>query len=234
MQRYFTKDDNFNLYDSDKHHIKNVMRLHVGSTVELVNKGEVYLAKLNSLEDYTFDIIKKLPNASELDVELIMAISLVSEQKWDLIIQKLTELGVKTIIPLKTEHSIVRLDDKKVGKKLERWQMICKEASEQSKRTIIPKVLEPITLAELVQIKAPLKLVSSVGEKVNTISNQLQNLEKCARMIIVVGPEGGLSSKEEEYLSNNEFKKVSLGPRVMRVETASIYIASVVSFSCMR
>ena len=94
---------------------------------------------------------------------------MVKEQKFDLILQKLTELGVKEIIPLIMERSIVKLDNSKINKKLERWNLICKEASEQSKRNIVPKVMAPMTIKELVKLDYDKKLICSVKQQDNFI-----------------------------------------------------------------
>ncbi len=234
MQRYFTKDNNFTLYDSDKHHIQKVMRNQIGDKIEIVNDNKAYLARLTNIDNVSFDIIKELSANPELPIHVTMAIGLVTEQKWDLIIQKMTELGVSRIIPLKMERSIVKLDDKKISKKQDRWQTICKEASEQSKRLTIPEITKPMTLKELTELSFDLKLVSSVKESENSLNNSLQNIGKYATMIVVVGPEGGIAPSEEDYLTNQGYQRVSLGKRVLRVETATFYIASAISYSSMR
>ena len=131
------------------------------------------------------------------------------------------------------ERSIIKLDKSKIDKKVERWNSICKEASEQSKRNIIPKVSLPMTLNELVKLNYDKKLVCSVKQKDNFINKYLQFKDEYVKIIIVIGPEGGVSDKEEEFLNNNDFISVSLGSRVLRVETAAIYVASVINYSCM-
>ena len=147
----------------------------------------------------------------------------------DLILQKLTELGVSKIIPVNMERSIVKLDSKKEEKKQLRWNMICKEASEQSKRNDIPVVTQIVNLKDLLNIETDLKLVCSVSEKDNMIYNHIEN-NNYNSILLVIGPEGGISPKEEEYLKNNNFKLVSFGNLVLRVETACIYIASVLNY----
>ena len=169
-----------------------------------------------------------------LNIELVVVCSLVKEQKMDLILQKLTELGVSKIIPLKTERSIVKIDEKRESKKLIRWQAICKEASEQAKRNSVPIVTDVYTLKDLIKEESDIKLLCSVNEKNNFINNYLQNYENCAKMIVVIGPEGGFSDKEEEFLVSNGYDRVSLGNRVLRVETATIYVASIINFCSMR
>ena len=142
--------------------------------------------------------------------------------------------GVSKIIPLKTERSIVKLDEKRESKKLIRWQAICKEASEQAKRNSVPIVTDVYTMKDLIKEESDIKLLCSVNEKNNFINNYLQNYENCAKMIVVIGPEGGFSDKEEEFLVSNGYNRVSLGNRVLRVETATIYVASIINFCSMR
>ena len=233
MQRYFAKEkneDNFILYESDIHHIKNVMRYKEGDEIEVVYEKIVYKCKIKNIFPLKLDIISSNNEDREMNLELTIAISLVNEQKMDLVLQKLTELGVSSIIPIKTERSIIKLDEKKEEKKINRWQTICKEASEQSKRTIVPKVENIISLKELSTIKSDLKLLCSLNENTKSINNYLNNDLK--EVLFVIGPEGGFTEKEETYLLSNDFLPVSLGKRVMRVETAAIFVASIINFIC--
>lgn len=234
MQRYFAKDKVNNkiiLLDSDIHHIKKVMRMNINDNIEVIYDKKLYLCKI--IDNYDIEIVNEINEDNELNVDVTVAIGMVKEQKFDLILQKLTELGVKEIIPLAMERSIIKLDKAKIDKKVERWNSICKEASEQSKRNIIPKVNLPMTLNELVKLNYDKKLVCSVKQKDNFINKYLQFKDEYVKMIIVIGPEGGVSDKEEEFLNNNDFISVSLGSRVLRVETAAIYVASVINYSCM-
>lgn len=235
MQRYFAKDkvdDKFLLYDSDYHHIKNVMRLKENDQIEVVYNNIVHICSIKSISPFELTINKELIEQKDLNVELTVAIALVQEQKFDLIIQKLTELGVTNIIPLKTERSIVKLSDEKISKKLLRWQMICKEASEQSKRTSIPQIEKILSLKELKDLKSDVKLICSLNENTKDIDSYLNHNTKS--ILFIIGPEGGFSINEENYLLTNGFKPVSLGPRVMRVETAAIYVTSIINYMYRR
>lgn len=230
MQRYFAKNIKENkiiLSNSDMHHIKNVMRMKENDKVEVVYDKKIYLCNLdNNLELHIESVIDE---DKELPKEIIAIIGLVKEQKMDLVLQKLTELGVSKIIPVNMERSIVKLDTKKEDKKLIRWNTICKEASEQSKRNTIPIVTNVINFKDIINVDVDLKLCCSVSEKDNIISNYISN-NNYNSVSFVIGPEGGLTLKEENYLKENNYNLVSLGSLVFRMETACIYMASILNY----
>jgi 16S rRNA (uracil1498-N3)-methyltransferase len=237
MQRYFAKEkieDNLILRDSDIHHIRKVMRMNIGDKIEVIFDSINYLCEITNIDNFQIKINSIQEENNEMDLDVTIAIGLVKEQKIDLILQKLTELGVKRIIPLKMERSVVKLDSQKFEKKKERWKSICKEASEQSHRNIIPEITNQMTIKELEKEEYDYKYVCSVKEEDNLIVNYFQNDLKCAKIIFVIGPEGGISEKEENELNNFGYTSVSLGKRVLRVETAAIYVASILSYCSMR
>lgn len=236
MQRYFAKnidDKKVELELSDYHHIKNVMRMKDNDKIEIVYDDVLYIAKIINVTCGNIEIIEKKDINNELEVEVSIAIGLVKEQKMDFILQKLTELGVSNIIPVKFSRSIVKLDEKSINKKLIRWRSICKEASEQSKRNKIPNISKPISIKELGNIDSNVRLVASTKNDVKLVSSYLQKDNKCDKILVVIGPEGGISEEEENYLNELGFKSVSFGNRILRVETAAIYIMSVISYSRM-
>lgn len=215
---------------SDLYHIKTVMRMKNEDEVEIIYDRRLYICKIDNVNDGKFSIIRECNDNNELDFELVVAVGLVKEQKMDIILQKLTELGVSRIIPLKMERSIVRLEDKRALKKRERWQTICKEAAEQSKRNVIPVVDEIMSIIDLNKMKFDYKYVCSISKDNNLINRYLQKNSNCAKIIFVIGPEGGITLEEEKKLNDMGYISVSLGKRVLRVETACIYVASVLGF----
>jgi len=237
MQRYFAKEykDKIVLGNSDIHHIKNVMRMKENDLIEVVYNKKLYICNIVSFEPFSLEIDRVIEGENNLNIDVTIAVGLVKEQKMDLILQKVTELGVNRIIPINMERSIVRLDDSKFKKKKERWESICKEASEQSKRNNIPIIEDIMNIKDLVNIDSDIKLVASTKEKDKNLDFYLQKINKYAKIIVVVGPEGGLSDKEENYLCDNGFDSVSFGNLIFRVETACIYVASIFNyFSSMR
>lgn len=232
MQRYFAKEykDKIILRDSDIHHIKNVMRMKTNDKIEVVYDNKIYICNIDAIEPLFLTIEDINNEENKLKLDVVIALGLVKEQKMDLILQKLTELGVNEIIPVNMERSIVKLDDKRLDKKMIRWETICKEASEQSKRTNIPIIHNVINLKDLSKIEGDIKLVASTSEKDKLLNNYLQNIDNCAKIVVVIGPEGGISTKEEEYLINNGYNPVSFGNLIFRVETACIYVASILNY----
>ena len=231
MQRYFAKNEKLELQDTDIHHIKNVMRMSINDKIEVIYNKKIYLCLIESINPFQIKIVDNYQEERNLDIELTIAISLVTEQKFDLILQKLTELGVHKIIPLRTERSIVKITNDKVDKKIKRWNSICKEASEQSKRTNIPIITDIMSIDDLTKLNYDIKLVASTKEKDKLLNYYLQNIGACAKIIMVIGPEGGISDKEESLLCSRGYNRVSFGKLIFRVETAAIYVASIFNFS---
>ena len=228
MQRYFSevkKDNLFLLKDEDLYHIKTVMRMNVNDEIEVVYEQKVYICKLD--KNYNAIIEKVIENNKVKKMNYVLCVPILQEQKMSFILQKATELGVDLIIPILTSRSMVKVKDKE-NKKIERWKRICKEASEQSKRVTIPLVSEVKKITDL--DLDGLKIVCSTKEKDNTLKKILKNNLKCDKIIMVVGPEGGLTLDEENQLIDLGFIPTSLGDNILRVETAPLYLLSVLNY----
>lgn len=234
MQRYFIKNKDMLLEESDIRHIKKVMRMNINDKIEVVYNNKLHICEITSLEPFNIKVIEKLDEDKKTKIELTVAVALVKEQKMDLILQKLTELGASRIIPVSMERSIVKLDKERFNKKKVRWESICKEASEQSKRTNIPIIEDIKSIKDLTKEDADLKLVASTKEKEKLLNYYLQSIEDCAKIIMVIGPEGGISDKEEDILVSNGYNRVSFGNLIFRVETATIYVASIINYISSR
>lgn len=237
MQRYFAKEkkqETLILEKEDIHHIKNVMRYQKGDLIECIYQEELYICEIEDPTNVEVKIVEKKTENNESPINITIALPLLKEQKMDLVLQKLTELGVDQIIPIKMERSIIKIDEEKFKKKKERWQKICKEASEQSKRNKIPEIMDIISFKQLEKLPFDQKYICSTRNHQNLISNYLQDNKNCATMIFVIGPEGGITPKEEDLLESFGYLPISLGNRIMRVETAAIYIASIINFCSMR
>ncbi|MBR1385391.1 MAG: 16S rRNA (uracil(1498)-N(3))-methyltransferase [Bacilli bacterium] len=236
MQRYFvnSKENNIIIINKeDSHHIKNVMRMSLYDKVELIYENTIYIGEIIELSDNVkCKIIEEKENKEDKTPKVIIAQALVKEQKMDYILQKACELGLFELIPINTERSVVKLD-KKDNKKITRWCKILKEASEQSKRVNIPKIDKILDLKELKEIKADYKFICSVKENTKTIKSVLSNINISDTIIFVIGPEGGLSEKEENLLETYGYKRVSFGHNVLRTETASLFVLSAINYEFM-
>ena len=151
----------------------------------------------------------------------------------DFLLQKATELGVDEIIPVISERTVVKIDNKK-DNKISRWEKIMKEASEQSHRFDIPKMHDITSLKGLVNVNADIKIFCNTNEMSKNIKKVLQDSKKSGTILIVVGPEGGFSDAEVDFLSNNGFVSVTLGSNILRAETVPLYLLSVINYEFMR
>ena len=237
MQRYFInniKNNKFILNSDDSYHIETVMRMKLKDKIELIYNNELYIGEINEFNPVKGEIIKKLNMNNELTKKVTICQSLVKENKMDLILQKSTELGAYSFIPLSVKNSIIKLNKKDLEKKIIRWQRIVKEASEQSKRNIIPKVCDVMNIDELIKLDFDLKILCTVNEVSRSLKFVLQNNKNYDTMIIVIGPEGGFTKDEENILIENGFISTSLGNLVLRTETASLCTLSMINYELER
>ena len=230
MQQYFSKNKNLELDDGDYYHIKNVMRMKIGDNIKIVYDNVTYLCEITSLiPSVCYKIISE--NKSTIDnLTVDVAFSLIKEQRLDYLLQKSTELGVSNLLPVITERSVVKIDGKKMQGKIDRWSKILKEASEQSFRSNVPGICEVKSLKDIGELNYDLKLLCSLNENTINIKKALQKNNKCDKILLVVGPEGGFTKSEEEYLINKGFISVSLGSTVLRAETAPVVALSMINY----
>ena len=236
MQRYFSdkNTDIFELSSDDSYHISKVMRNNIGDKVEVVIDKCLYICEIIKISDLvTVRKMEEVECDSELPCYVTIAQSLVKEQKMDLILQKSCELGVSEIIPVNTTRSIVKLD-KKETKKVERWNKILKEASEQSKRVVIPKVNGIMDIKDLCNLEYDIKILCTVNELSMSLKEVLEKDLNNLKILLVIGPEGGFTESEENLLIDNGFISTSFGRRVLRTETASLYALSIINYILMR
>lgn len=231
MQQYLINqnqifENNIKIDDSDLHHIYKVMRMQVNDYIECVVKEthQRFLVQIKNMNG-CFEIVEEILIDNDLNQNIILAYGLVKSDKFEFVIQKAAELGVTTFIPLKMQRSIVKIEENKLDKKKERWQKISKEACEQAKRNSLMEVSAPISVEELTKYQSGLKIVAyemaDQSVKLTDINYQNQDI------LLVIGPEGGISDEEMSLLKANDFICVSLGKRILRTETAAIFALSV-------
>ena len=245
MQSYFILnqedwfDNQVTISGDDVHHISRVMRSKPGDQIICNdNNGKAAVCSILEISDnQVIAAVKEwLKQEVELPVEVTIAQGLPKGDKFDLILQKGTELGAYSFIPYQAERSIVVWNDKKMVKKQQRFEKIVKEASEQSHRRRIPTIQAPVDLKELLEIGKDYdyKLFAYEEEakttKFQSFADVLKQTNKGMRLLICIGPEGGFSEKEVGTLKENDFKAVRFGPRILRTETAALYALASISY----
>ena len=236
MQRYFgvNKENNYlNLEKSDYHHIKNVMRFSDGDLIEVVIDKKLYLGCIENVKsDIKILIKKELKIAKDFIPKVNLIIPLLKENKMDFILQKSCELGVDkiTIIPLK--RCVVRTCEKKVNSKIDRWNRILKEASEQSYRYYIPDIEYVEKLEKLKKLDG-MKLICSTQKNLKNVKNVLTKNKNYDTINLVIGPEGGFDPLEESLFNEYGYESITFGNRIMRVETVPLFIMSIINYEYM-
>ncbi len=236
MTRFFIssdqiKDNTVTLRGEDRHHLLNVLRQGPGGEITALNgKGEEYLVRITEVttDQVHGAIIKKMERQAEPRVKITLVQSLPKADKFEWILQKNTELGVSRFQPVFTERSNIKLDQSTLERKLERWSKIIREAAEQSGRQIIP-VLEPIRrwYEALAGCNNGLVLIPWEGETVLSLKQVLERQTEIPQLVtVLIGPEGGFSLKEVEEAKEKGAIPVTLGPRILRTETAGLVVAS--------
>lgn len=239
MHRFFVEkeqilDDTIEIVGSDVKHIKDVIKLKLEEEVEVSSNEITYFCKIYSIakDKIIVTIIDRKQGTSEPPVDLILYQGLAKGSKMDIIIQKGTEVGIKEFYPVATHRSIVKIKDiKKEQSKVERWNNIADEAAKQSKRDCLPKVQNVISFDEMIFLLKDEKniIVPYEDEKSNSMKDELQRID-VGDIHIIIGPEGGFEIDEIEKLKSIDARIVTLGPRILRTETAGIVAATIVLY----
>lgn len=241
MQRYFINEDLTNkkqvtLPSDDLHHIKKVMRNITGDEIICIDTlGHVYHGIIEDVDTGLIGLGQELDENNELDVEITLVYALPKGDKFELVLQKATELGVKRIVPIQTRRCVVKMDEQKFSKKITRYQKILKEAAEQSRRNYIPMICNVIKLEQLSNYLGDYNLVAfeemaKQGEHM-VLKQTLDQLKPGDRITIVVGSEGGFDQDEIDKMNDLGIKACSLGKRILRSETAPLYFLSVIGYA---
>lgn len=243
MQRYFMNQviqsvgEMISVPKDQEHHMLKVMRMNIGECCEIVDKKEqLYIAKITQLSSFELTIVEHKEQNVELPIDVTIFVGLSKGDKLETIVQKATELGVHTIVPVEMKRNMVKWTKDKSQKKIERLQKIAQEAAEQSHRLHVPKVLDLMTLkGSVVLAKQSTKAlvafeeVAKEGESAVFVQT-LTSLQKGDSIAFYFGPEGGFDLQEIEYLNSQEIHSCALGPRILRAETAPMYALAAVSY----
>ena len=241
MDRFFTPKSNINLEQNtciiegeDVKHISRVLRCRENDKLEVCDmENNEYICEIREMnkDNILLDIIEKVNIKRESSLKVKLYQGMPKGTKMELILQKLTEIGVDEIVLVQTKRSVTKIDNKKEDKKIERWERIIYEAAKQSKRGKIPTLRGVLTFKEALEDMKNNDLNLCPYENERTIS-----IKECLKDVsadtigIFVGPEGGFEEDEIEKIQDIDGKVVSLGPRILRTETASVVASSIVLY----
>ena len=211
------------------HHLSKVLRMQAGRELVLFNgKGGEFTGSIHEVTKKNVTVLVAEPSADNRESPLVLelAIGVSRGDRFDYVLQKATELGVTKITPLITERTEVRMGGERQDKLMERWQQIIVSACEQCQRNLLPVLAAPVQIADwLPQVNAELRFVLHHRD-----SQSLPAEQKPQSVALLVGPEGGLSDDEIAQAKTQNFNAPTLGPRVLRTETAPLAAISLVQY----
>jgi len=215
----------------EAHHIRDVIRLRPGDRfIGFDGQGKNYMLRVKSIGSDIKAGIERTSLQRVDSPDILLACALPKKSKIDYIIEKATELGVKDIIPMITKHTVVKVDKQSGIKKKKRWEKIALEASKQCGRDTLPKIHAIAGFKQALELSERLgyknRLIPYVCESATHIKDALP--KKTSTIAIFIGPEGDFSREEIELAKTYNFKTVSLGNLVLRVDTAAIFAISAV------
>ena len=237
MHRFFIPqlyNEEMSITGVDAKHIGRVLRMQPGDKLQIVSDdGVSALAEVTAISESTVTVrcLEVLAESHEPAVKITLAQGLAKGEKMDFIIQKAVELGACSIVPVAMEHSVVRLDGAKADKKVERWQKIAEAAAKQSKRDIIPQVQAVQSVSQmLADNNCKTKIIAYECEDRMSLKSALREAGKLDDLLLIIGPEGGISESELAKAREAGAIPVSLGRRILRAETAGLVAMSAIFY----
>lgn len=217
------------------HHFSDVLRCRPGETFCLVDENQTaYTVTINQVmpTQIIADIIETTPGEPVPRGSVILAQAMIKGKKMDWVIQKGTELGMNTLIPVKTHRSIPQPRPDRESHQLTRWKKIAREAAQQCGRRDIPDIRPPIALSKLYEsgLEDALRLVFWEKETSQSLKSVLRNRPPEKTCVVLIGPEGGFSDHEIAEIKSGGWTAVSLGKRILRAETAGMAVLSVIQY----
>ncbi len=240
MHRFFVppqaiRENRVLLRGSVVHQIRDVLRMRTGDEIVLLdNSGRAHRAELQMVEQDVVRgrVVDSWQLATEPRAHITLYQSLLKGQKFDWILQKGTELGITSFVPVIAARCLVGSVDDVSETRVERWQKIITEAAEQSGRAMLPSLASPIFFEHACQQvgEGKLSIIPWEEERSRGLREVLQNSPGCLEIDLFIGPEGGFTVEEIDTAKSSSVVPVSLGPRILRAETAGIVAASAILF----
>ena len=215
------------LPDGVAHYVTNVMRRQPGDGLELFDgTGNQAVVEITSIDDdVTVEILQwREADKKESPLSTVLFQAIPKGKRWGWILEKATELGVRSIVPLHTERTVKRIPDDRVDDRLRRWDKKVSSAARQCGRALTPELSRPRTPGEAYEeTPCDIHLVAHPGGDATGVVSALKKLDEIERLGIWIGPEGGFTQQEVDNLtSEKDVRPVHLGPRILRADTAGI------------
>ena len=244
MSKFFVKSDKINnneiLIDTeDVNHIKNVLRKKVEDEILICDyeKNINYYCRIKEFlkKEIICEIISTEKSKSESNVKIDIFQGIPKSDKMELIIQKGTELGVNSFIPVSFKRCVVKISETDINKKIIRWQKIAEVAAKQSGRDMIPLIKKIENVKNICKLfeNYDIVLVAYENEKKNSLKNVLKSLnskDKEMKIAVIIGPEGGIDESEIEDFEKNGAEIVTLGKRILRTETVCLAVTAIINY----
>ena len=210
-------------------HLIRVLRARVGEEFDVATRDTLRRGRITAIQDgrVEFELGDEITTPATPDISLLLAIYKFDRMEWA--IEKATELGVVRIVPVIAQRSDRHLIPA-ASKRLDRWRRLTLQASEQSRRTVDPEVLEPTKVLDVVKLKAITRIVLSENERATRLKDALAAQSPRGSVALAIGPEGGWTTEEEALFQNAGWVSASLGATILRAETAAI-AALAIAFS---
>lgn len=230
------KEEQIWIEGSDVNHIKNVLRMKIGEELHISDgNNKKYLCEISTIssENVCVSIKEELVFDTELPSKIYLFQGLPKSDKMELIVQKAVELGVYEIIPVATKRAVVKLDDKKAAKKVERWNSISEGGAKQSGRNVVPEVKQVMSYKEAMQYAKELDVILipyELAEGMDETRRVIEAIRSGQSVGIFIGPEGGFETAEVEYALEQGAKAITLGKRILRTETAGLTTLSILMY----
>lgn len=242
MFRFFVAQDQIDektgqvvIIGPDVNHIRNVLRMRPGEKIRISNgRDRDYLCAVTETEeDRVRAEILEMEESTELPARIWLFQGLPKSDKMELVIQKAVELGVYRIVPVATRRAVVKLDKKKEEAKRKRWNAISESAAKQSKRLIIPEVTEVMNFSQACALASSFDrnfIPYELAQGMEQTRQEFQKISPGMEAGIFIGPEGGFDEEEIRTAVEAGIRPVTLGRRILRTETAGLYVLSVLGF----
>ena len=225
--------DRVRLRGAEFHHLRHVLRLDVGAHIALYDEcGATYHGTIVHIaSEYAEIAVTRATLATQDSFQLTLAQSILKGSKMDLVVEKATELGVHSIIPFHSTHSVARIPDTKLRDRVQRWQRVAQAGAKQS-GSLPPEIHTPLSFPDVLHAapQSSGKIIFSAQEESQPLGAFAHTTPRLVSLSILIGPEGGFASEEIARAQAAGFTSVSLGPSILRAETASITAVALCQF----